>query len=237
MRRVLVTGMSGTGKSTALAELAKCGFQVVETDDGPWSEWSEADDGYVWREDLIEDLLSREDERRSSSPEPSPIRVASIRASTRSVLERAGRRAPAPYRDAEVQRLRQGSGACAHPPSRRGGRAVATCHVHTRDRRGAADRRCRFATRRNRVRPVGSKLVNERAGLAVPAVPQLEDPVAGGVPGNYKVEPDWREGAAWGDPRPGHPEGSVQAHIEDVLANVDRVAVDEPTENDFDSSR
>ena len=61
MRRILVTGMSGTGKSTALAELAKRGFQVVETDVGPWSEWSEADGGYVWREDLIEELLSRDD--------------------------------------------------------------------------------------------------------------------------------------------------------------------------------
>ncbi len=39
MRRVLVTGMSGTGKSTALRKLAKRGFQVVETDDAPWSEW------------------------------------------------------------------------------------------------------------------------------------------------------------------------------------------------------
>jgi dephospho-CoA kinase len=53
--------MSGTGKSTALAELAKRGFQVVETDDPPWSEWSEADGGYVWREDLVAELLSRED--------------------------------------------------------------------------------------------------------------------------------------------------------------------------------
>jgi adenylate kinase family enzyme len=59
MRRVLVTGMSGTGKSTVLAELAKQGFQVVETDDAPWSEWSEADGGYVWREDLVAELLSR----------------------------------------------------------------------------------------------------------------------------------------------------------------------------------
>ena len=56
-----MTGMSGTGKSTALAELAKHGFQVVETDVGPWSEWSEAEDGYVWREDLVEELLSRDD--------------------------------------------------------------------------------------------------------------------------------------------------------------------------------
>jgi dephospho-CoA kinase len=56
-----VTGMSGVGKSTALAELARRGFQVVETDVAPWSEWSEADGGYVWREDLISELLSRED--------------------------------------------------------------------------------------------------------------------------------------------------------------------------------
>jgi broad-specificity NMP kinase len=61
MRRILVTGMSGTGKSTAFVELAKRGFQIVETDVGPWSEWSEADGGYVWREDLVEDLLSRDD--------------------------------------------------------------------------------------------------------------------------------------------------------------------------------
>ena len=53
--------MSGTGKSTVLAELARRGFQVVETDDAPWSEWSEADGGYVWREDLVEELLSRFD--------------------------------------------------------------------------------------------------------------------------------------------------------------------------------
>ena len=54
--------MSGTGKSTVLAELARRGFQVVETDDAPWSEWSEADGGYVWREDLVEELLSRDDD-------------------------------------------------------------------------------------------------------------------------------------------------------------------------------
>jgi broad-specificity NMP kinase len=61
MRRILVTGMSGTGKSAVFAELARRGFQVVETDDAPWSEWSEADGGYVWREDLIAELLSRDD--------------------------------------------------------------------------------------------------------------------------------------------------------------------------------
>jgi dephospho-CoA kinase len=60
MRRILVTGMSGTGKSIVLAELARRGFQVVETDDTPWSEWSEADGGYVWREDLVGELLSHD---------------------------------------------------------------------------------------------------------------------------------------------------------------------------------
>ena len=61
MRRVLVTGMSGTGKSTALAELERRGFRVVDTDDPPWSEWSEADGGYVWREDLVAELLAGDD--------------------------------------------------------------------------------------------------------------------------------------------------------------------------------
>ena len=53
--------MSGTGKSTALAELAQRGFRVVDTDDPPWSEWSESDGGYVWREDLMTDLLAGDD--------------------------------------------------------------------------------------------------------------------------------------------------------------------------------
>ena len=61
MARVLITGMSGTGKSTALAELEQRGFRVVDTDEPPWSEWSEADGGYVWREDLVAELLAGDD--------------------------------------------------------------------------------------------------------------------------------------------------------------------------------
>lgn len=53
--------MSGAGKSTALAELAERGFQIVETDEGGWSEWSDADGGYVWREDRIAELLAGEE--------------------------------------------------------------------------------------------------------------------------------------------------------------------------------
>lgn len=60
MRRVLVTGISGTGKSSALAELGRLGFQVVDTDEPGWTEWSDDDGGYVWREDRITALLARE---------------------------------------------------------------------------------------------------------------------------------------------------------------------------------
>jgi shikimate kinase len=63
MRRVLVTGMSGTGKSTALDELRRRGFEVVDTDEPGWTEWSDAQGGYVWREDRIVELLARERER------------------------------------------------------------------------------------------------------------------------------------------------------------------------------
>jgi adenylate kinase family enzyme len=59
MRSVLVTGMSGTGKSTALAELGRRGFDVVDTDEPGWSVWSDAEDGYVWHEAQIADLLAK----------------------------------------------------------------------------------------------------------------------------------------------------------------------------------
>jgi HD domain len=37
---------------------------------------------------------------------------------------------------------------------------------------------------------------------------------------------EWIEGAAWGDPRPGHPEGIVAGHIAEVLENIERIALD-----------
>jgi len=35
-------------------------------------------------------------------------------------------------------------------------------------------------------------------------------------------DPVLREGWAWGRPRPGHPEGSVGAHVSDLLGQIDR---------------
>jgi len=52
--------MSGTGKSTVLAELRKRGLAVVDTDEPGWSEWSIEEDGFLWREDRIAELLKHE---------------------------------------------------------------------------------------------------------------------------------------------------------------------------------
>ena len=64
-RRVLVTGMSGTGKSTVLAELRRRGHRVVDTDEGGWSEDVPTATGGVeqlWREGRIRALLEAHSE-------------------------------------------------------------------------------------------------------------------------------------------------------------------------------
>jgi len=55
--------MSGTGKSSALAELRKRGFETVDTDEPGWTMWSEDEGGYVWVEERIAELLDRERRR------------------------------------------------------------------------------------------------------------------------------------------------------------------------------
>lgn len=52
--------MSGAGKSAALAALGREGFEVVDTDLPGWTEWSDEEEGYVWREDRIAELLTRD---------------------------------------------------------------------------------------------------------------------------------------------------------------------------------
>ncbi|MEA2126181.1 MAG: hypothetical protein QOI80_2963 [Solirubrobacteraceae bacterium] len=42
------------------------------------------------------------------------------------------------------------------------------------------------------------------------------------VEARIQADPEWQRGADWGEPGPGHPEASVAAHIEEVLANVAR---------------
>jgi hypothetical protein len=52
--------MSGTGKSSALRELARLGHRVVDTDADRWSRWGVDEDGnpdWLWREDAMHELL------------------------------------------------------------------------------------------------------------------------------------------------------------------------------------
>lgn len=72
MIRVLLTGMSGNGKSSVLSELRARGFKTVDTDYGGWSELvdvpainerpgSSPEKEWLWREDLMARLLATED--------------------------------------------------------------------------------------------------------------------------------------------------------------------------------
>jgi dephospho-CoA kinase len=72
MKRILLTGMSGTGKSTLILALAARGYKAIDTDSDAWSEWanvtgdpessgSTVEPDWVWREDRIQRLLSTED--------------------------------------------------------------------------------------------------------------------------------------------------------------------------------
>ena len=74
MKRILLTGMSGTGKSAVINELAARGYKAVDADCDEFSEWVEftgdsilfgspveVDRDWVWRVDRIQDLLSTED--------------------------------------------------------------------------------------------------------------------------------------------------------------------------------
>lgn len=63
MTRILITGMSGTGKSSVVLRLRELGYRAVDMDDG-WPALVELvtdADGqpdWIWREDVVEEALS-----------------------------------------------------------------------------------------------------------------------------------------------------------------------------------
>ena len=70
MRRVLLTGMSATGKSTITAAIGARGYKAVDLDTDAWSHWVdvviddapgtpvEAGRDWVWRDDRVGELLA-----------------------------------------------------------------------------------------------------------------------------------------------------------------------------------
>jgi dephospho-CoA kinase len=59
VKRVLLTGMSGAGKSAVVRALAARGYKAIDTDDG-WCQPTR-DGRQMWRADAIEALLATED--------------------------------------------------------------------------------------------------------------------------------------------------------------------------------
>ena len=59
VKRVLLTGMSGSGKSAVVRELVARGYKAIDTDDG----WCQVLPGgwQLWREDAIQTLLDADD--------------------------------------------------------------------------------------------------------------------------------------------------------------------------------
>ena len=60
MTRVLITGMSGTGKSSVLSRLAELGYRTIDTDDGDFTVEIQLESGteHLWREERIQEVLS-----------------------------------------------------------------------------------------------------------------------------------------------------------------------------------
>ena len=80
MPKVLVTGMSGTGKSAVLQELGERGHRVVDTDTDQWSRWVTLPDGspdWIWREDAIKPCWPATGTATCSSRAARPTRASS----------------------------------------------------------------------------------------------------------------------------------------------------------------
>ena len=111
MKRVLLTGMSGAGKSSVVRELVARGYKAVDTDDG----WCEPlpDGRQQWREDAIEGLLDTEDadvlfvagcEENQVAFHPRFDQIILLSAPVETVLERLSTRITNPFGKSAAER-------------------------------------------------------------------------------------------------------------------------------------
>ncbi len=141
MAVVLITGMSGTGKSAALVELAQRGHCIVDTDDGDWIEHVELPDGSVeplWNEEAIDALLSGHSDgalfvvgtvANQGRFYPRFDAVVLLSAPLEVILERVASRDSNPFGNTEAERDKIAQDLVAYEPLLRAG---ATAEIDTR---------------------------------------------------------------------------------------------------------
>ena len=127
MKRVLLTGMSATGKSSVVRELVARGYNAVDTDDG----WCEVlpDGRQQWREDAIDTLLDTEDadvlfvagcEENQVRFHPRFDQIILLSAPIEAMLERLATRTTNPFGKSAVERQRVIDDTAAVEPLLRG---------------------------------------------------------------------------------------------------------------------
>ncbi|SER97753.1 AAA family ATPase [Actinokineospora terrae] len=143
MAVVLVTGMSGVGKSAALGGLARLGYRVVDTDHGGWVADLPLPDGTSepqWREERIDALIAEHE--RSGEPlviagtvlnqarfYPRFAEVVLLSAPLPVMLERVAARETNPYGKTPEERARIAADTAEVEPLLR---ASATVEIDTR---------------------------------------------------------------------------------------------------------
>lgn len=123
MKRLLITGMSATGKSSVIKELSARGFDALDLDTPQWSHWVEAEAAdtltpakgkdWVWREDRVRELLVAPRERplfvggcaeNMKRLFPCIDRIVLLSAPLPTILARLAQRGPGAYGYLEEER-------------------------------------------------------------------------------------------------------------------------------------
>jgi dephospho-CoA kinase len=116
MAKVLVTGMSGTGKSACLEILNSRGYHSVDTDTDEWSVWVTQTDGssdWIWNEEVIAALLDKYEDGQlfvagcktnQGKFYSSFDHVVLLSAPAEVILERVANRSTNPYGKSDAQR-------------------------------------------------------------------------------------------------------------------------------------